>query len=189
MRRRGLVFVICVLGVACGGKKTEKAAAGGDGGGGGGSGAGAGPAAGGPPAVVSADDCDEALANLKAILPAGTVTGDDEDKKDCLGYPKEIVLCWQKAKTEPEAEECVAKGTAGMKISEEEAEAVAPEPRATTEDCRKAVEQVRALNPGIEGSVDDMVRDCTSSATPDEAKCLMAAKTQVDLDKCEPDVD
>ncbi len=61
--------------------------------------------------------------------------------------------------------------------------------RPSTEDCRKAVNNMQKLR-GLENAQqapdpEAAVRKCRSTANPDTVACLIRAKTQPELDACE----
>lgn len=142
-----------------------------------------------PASVPTAAECDEAVRRMKTIVPDGVV-GDDLDKSDCLAMPREVVRCLMTVSSEPEADHCVAAYEKSRpKVAGTQPPNVGPPPdeaRANETDCRAAVANVRKIIPDMTGVDDEMIRDCTATATADEVRCLLAAKTTEDLDACDP---
>lgn len=185
---------LVVAGVACNEKKPAKTAAAPDAGT---ARAGAPATAGGPaadarPAGADArpttEDCDRAIAHMKKISPA-LIEGDEEDRRECLKLPREVVLCLQGIATEAEAEACVARYAARQPARghDDLAEAVAPEELATAEECRRLVEHLEGLLPAEqrdEETEGGLLDECIAQYTKTDVACLLAAKTLAEVNRC-----
>jgi len=60
----------------------------------------------------------------------------------------------------------------------------------SADDCRKAVLNLQRLR-GLDTSshapdVEQFVRKCRATGTPDIVHCIMNAKTEAEVDRCEP---
>jgi hypothetical protein len=147
-------------------------------------GAGAGAGARATPAVEppTADECERALANLIKVIPDGVI-GDSRDMGFCMAMPRPVVRCLVDVKTEDEADRCMT-GFVGS-IPPLVARAAGDDPPASAEDCRLGIENVRRLVPEMTAGIDVMVTQCAGSEPRSYTRCLAAAKSTEDLDRCE----
>ncbi len=178
--RAWLVVVLLAL-CACGGKKKDAPAA-----------AVAGDAAGaqvpapapatqvdGSADVTTRADCELAVSNMQKVAPA-LVPGDAADVDECLKLPRPLVLCLQTAASSAAADACVDRA-AGSPLD------AAVAARASEETCRKMVAHYRSLLPAGErddSSEASMLAACSQKLTPDDAKCVLAARTRAEAEAC-----
>jgi hypothetical protein len=143
------------------------------------------------------EECDAALATLVKVVPDGVV-GDAVDMKYCMQMPKQAVRCLAGVKSEAEADACLegyaaaagpVKPVAGTGAGTKPPGVPADVALATEADCRKAVENVRRLVPGMTATDDEMIKQCAGSEPAADVACLAAAKTTQELDACDLQAD
>ncbi len=132
-----------------------------------------------PPPIEPPSDaeCERAIANMKGFMP-DDVPGDADDKSQCLGMPRPVVLCLQKARSVDDVDACVDRYAAQQG-------AAPAETRASEGECREAMANVRKLVPDMSADPAQLVKDCVAMAGAAEVRCLRDAKSKEDLDKCE----
>lgn len=191
MLRTGAILAVAAA-LACGGGKSDAPAARPGAAPSTPSGPGA-PDAGSQQTASLAAECDRAMTNMAKVMP-GLVEGDEDDRRECMKFPLEVVRCLQQVKNEEQADGCIAGYLAARPPAPKppgpddgEAEAVGPEDLAGAEPCKKAIGHVRTLMPKEARDAESeasMIAECTAMFTKTDVSCLLAAKTLQEVDAC-----
>ena len=121
-------------------------------------------------------ECEAAVANMQQLAPE-LVPGDADDVTECLKLPRALVLCVQTAKSNADADACVERAAGDTPRP----------PRVTAETCRQVAAHYARLVPASardETTEASMLAACTRQLTPEDAKCVLAARTRADADAC-----
>ena len=121
-------------------------------------------------------ECEAAVAQMQKVAPE-LVPGDADDLAECLKLPRTLVLCLQTVTSNADADACV-----------ERAAGDTPRPsRIDAAQCRRVAAHYAQLVPASERdetTETSMLAACTRQLTPEDAGCVLAARTRADADAC-----
>jgi hypothetical protein len=129
-----------------------------------------------PDAPPTRPECEAAVTQMQKVAPE-LVPGDADDVAECLKLPRALVLCLQTATSNAEADGCVERAAGDTP----------PPARVGVEKCREIAAHYASLVPASERdetTETSMLAACTRQLTPEDAKCVLAARTRADADAC-----
>jgi hypothetical protein len=128
------------------------------------------------PGRPSRAECELAVSHMQALAPE-LVPGDADDLAECLKLPRALVLCVQTAKSNAEADACVERAAGDTPRP----------PHVSADQCRQVAAHYAQLVPASERDETteaSMLAACTRQLTPEDAGCVLAARTRADADAC-----